>query len=83
MDNNSFHLTNVYGPSNSSEKFAFVTWLLNLDTSEFEDWLLAGDFNLYRSLEDRNKPGGNLGEMDMFNDLITNLNLVEKSHSVA
>lgn len=36
-DNNSFHLTNVCGPSNSNEKFAFITWLLNLDTNAFDD----------------------------------------------
>lgn len=63
LDNKNFHLTNVYGPSVSSEKIAFITWLINLDTSSFDDWLLAGDFNLIRSAENRNKPGGDLGEM--------------------
>jgi hypothetical protein len=29
MDNNSFHLTDIYGPAASTEKFAFITWLLN------------------------------------------------------
>lgn len=77
LDNNSFHLTNVYGPSASVEKFGFVTWLLNLDVSDFNDWILAGDFNLYRSAEDRNKPGGNAGEIQMFNELIMDLDLVE------
>lgn len=75
--NNSFHLTNVYGPSASAEKFGFVTWLLNLNSSDFNNWILAGDFNLYRSTDDRNKPGGNLGEIQMFNEFIIDLDLVE------
>lgn len=77
LDNKSFHLTNIYGPSNHSENFAFVTWLLNLDITTFDEWLLAGDFNLYSSPDDRNKTGGNYGEMQMFNDLITDLNLFD------
>ena len=47
------------------------------DTSNFEDWLLAGDLNLIRQQENRNKPGGDFSEMQMFNDLILDLNLVE------
>jgi hypothetical protein len=58
LGNKGFHLTNIYGPSVSSEKLAFVTWLLNLNSSSFDDWLIAGDFNLIKSAENRNKPGG-------------------------
>ena len=47
-DNKDFHPTNIYGPSVSSEKLAFVTWLINLDTIVFDEWLLAGDFNIIR-----------------------------------
>jgi len=65
-------LTNIYGPS--AEKMAFVTWLINLDISNFDDRLLASDFNLIRSSENRNKPGGDLGD---FNDCILGLDLVE------
>jgi len=77
LDNKDFHLTNIYGPSVFSEKMAFVTWLINLDTSNFDDCLLAGDFNLIRSAENRNKPGRDLGEMQLFNDCILGLDLVE------
>lgn len=56
---------------------AFITWLINLNTSSFDDWLLASDFNLIRFAENRNKLGGNLGEMQMFNDCIIDLDLVE------
>lgn len=56
---------------------AFITCLLNLDTSPFEDWILVSDFNLYKSVDDRNKPGGDADDMQMFNNLISDLELVE------
>lgn len=50
---------------------------MNLDTSEYDDWLIAGDFNLLRNPENRNKLGGDLTEMNMFNEMISDLDLVE------
>jgi hypothetical protein len=40
--------------------------------SEETDWLVVGDFNLLRKLEDRNRPGGNISEMLEFNAAISN-----------
>jgi len=54
---------------------------MNFDSSTFEDWLLVGDFNLYRSVEDRNRPGGYVGEMQMFNNLISDLELLDITFS--
>jgi len=48
-----------------------------LDRSDYNDWILAGDFNLYRSPDDRNKPGGNPREIQMFNELIIDLDITE------
>jgi hypothetical protein len=48
-----------------------------MDKSDFNEWILAGDFNLYRSAEDRSKPGGNIGEMQMFNELIIDFDISE------
>jgi hypothetical protein len=42
-----------------------------------ENWLFMGDFNFYRSLKDRNKPGGNLQDTLVFNDLLGHLGLIE------
>ena len=42
-----------------------------------EHWLFVGDFNFYRSLQDRNRPGGNLNDTLIFNDIIGHLGLVE------
>jgi hypothetical protein len=41
------------------------------------DWLLLGDFNLFRKPEDRNRDGGNLNEMLLFNEAISSLGLNE------
>ena len=66
LDNKIFHVTNIYGPANPAQKLGFVNWLMNLDSFEFDDWALGGDFNLIRNPENRNKPGGDTGEMNMF-----------------
>lgn len=41
------------------------------------DWLVVGDFNLIRKPEDRNREGGDVAEMYLFNKAISNLGLVE------
>lgn len=41
------------------------------------DWLVIGDFNLMRRPDDRNKEGGDINEMFLFNDDINSLGLVE------
>ena len=50
---------------------------MNFDTNDFDDWIIAGDFNLIRQPENRNKPGRELSKMNMFNELISDLDLVE------
>jgi hypothetical protein len=55
----------------------FISWLRNLDIQEEENWLILGDFNFYRSLENRNKNGGNFQDTLIFNDMIDYLGLVE------
>jgi len=41
------------------------------------NWLVVGDFNLCRSPSDRNRPGGDLLEMYLFNEAVSFLGLVE------
>lgn len=50
---------------------------MNLDTSEFEDWVLGGDFNLIKGPENRNKPGEEVTKMNMFNEAIVDLDLTD------
>jgi hypothetical protein len=39
--------------------------------------MVVGDFNLMRSPDNRNRPGGNLNDMLLFNDVIHHLDLVK------
>ena len=41
------------------------------------DWLIVGDFNLYRNPSDRIKPGANYPDILMFNATISALGLIE------
>jgi hypothetical protein len=41
------------------------------------DWLIIGDFNLYRSPADRNKDGADYVEIFMFNEAISALGLIK------
>ena len=40
-------------------------------------WMIVGDFNLIRSPEDRNRPGGDVNEMLLFNEAISALGLTD------
>lgn len=55
----------------------FVSWLSSLQIDYSNLWLLRGDFNLYRSTENRNRPGGNQNDILLFNNVISQLGLVE------
>jgi hypothetical protein len=77
INGNSLCFSNIYGPAAVFERVVFINWLYSFDTSEFDDWLLAGDFNLIRSLANRNKDSGNQQDMLLFNDLIQHLDLAE------
>ena len=39
--------------------------------------MIVGDFNFYRSLNDRNRRGGNMNDIMIFNEIISNLGLLE------
>lgn len=68
---------NVYAPYTPVGKRNFVRWFKNIQMPDEVDWLLVGAFNLYRNLEDHNKPGANFAEMLLFNETINALGLVE------
>lgn len=73
----SLNLVNVYGPSSGLERDVFVQWLNDLDIDANDNWIVMGDFNFYRSLENRNKPGGDINDIFIFNEIISNLGLLE------
>jgi hypothetical protein len=55
----------------------FLNWFKNIQMPDIVNWLIVGDFNLYRSPDDRNKPRGDNLEMYLFNEAISALGLVE------
>lgn len=72
-----FHIVNIYGPCTSSTRPEFLDWLCSLDIGDEDDLVFLGDFNLYRSLENRNRPGGNIRDILDFNNTIAALELNE------
>jgi hypothetical protein len=67
----------VYGPCRQPTRDLFVNWLYNLEIGDDDLWLLIGDFNFYRSAENRNRPGGNFNDTIVFNNIISHLGLIE------
>jgi hypothetical protein len=61
----------VYGPCRQPARNEFVNWLYNLDIGDDDLWLLIGDFNFYKSAENRNMPGGNFNDSLVFNSIIS------------
>lgn len=53
-------LTNIYASCHEDQKAEFLTWLAGIQIPDDADWLPVRDFNLIRSFDDRNKPGGNI-----------------------
>lgn len=67
---------NVYGPCNTEGKREFVNWLTNVDFQHDEEWIILGDFNLYRFPENINRDGADLSDMQLFNNVISHLGLI-------
>lgn len=74
-DLSSWYLVAVYGPCRQPRRDEFVNWLYNLNIDDL--WLFMGEFNFYRSLENRNRPGGNFNDALVFNRIISHLGLIE------
>jgi exonuclease III len=74
---NQWNLTTVYGPCQGQEKQNFIDWLYNLQIAYDQDWMIVGDFNMYRSTENRNREGGNMTDVFTFNEIISSVGLQE------
>jgi exonuclease III len=73
----SWIITNSYGPCQADRKAIFIDWFSNIDMPDDLDWLIVGDFNFIRKPSDRNREGGEVNEMFMFNEAISKLGIVE------
>ena len=70
-------LTTVYGLCTEPERSNFISWFRDHIIADMDNWIFLGDFNSYRSLNDRNRPGGSVQDTMVFNDAIGHLGLVE------
>jgi exonuclease III len=70
-------LSTVYGPCTEPERTLFIEWFRQHDIADTVNWIFLGDFNFYRSLNDRNRPGGKVQDTLVFNEAIGHLGLVE------
>lgn len=77
LNNNCWILTTIYAPCTPIGKRTFLNWFKDIQMSDHIDWIIVGDFNLIRRPEDRNKPGGDVTEMYLFNEAINYLGLIE------
>jgi hypothetical protein len=76
-NNDVWLLTNIYAPCTPQGKREFIQWFKNIEMPDNVDWLVVGDFNLYRSPEDRNRDRADHAEIYLFNEAISALGLVE------
>lgn len=74
---NSWTLVNIYGPCTGPHRMIFTDWLFDLNIPTNEDWLILGDFNYIRVLDNHNRVGGNVNDMMVFNEFIRTHSLVE------
>ena len=74
-----WNLVSVYGPCDGPLRDDFVQWLYHLQIPVDANWLLLGDFNFIRSLDNRNLPGGDVNDIFLFNEIIGHLGLLELS----
>jgi hypothetical protein len=72
-----FKLVNVYGPCSGIARENFVAWLFHLDIKDEDLWLILGDFNFYRFVENRNMQGANLSDIATFNEIVSYLGIIE------
>lgn len=79
LTKNSFAMTLQFTSSHNLEswKLTTVSWMKNIVIQPDDDWFFLVDFDFCRSMEDRNKPGGNLNDTLIFNDVIGHLGLVQ------
>ena len=72
-----WYLTNVYGPCQPEKRGDFINWFAEIDIPLDTNWLVLGDFNFIRGPADRNKPGGDINDMLLFNEAISRVGLIE------
>jgi hypothetical protein len=70
-------LTAIYDPCHGQDRMEFINWLNDIQIGDQENWMFIRDINFYRSMENRNREGGNMHDIMIFNEVISNLALQE------
>jgi len=76
-DDPSWWLTGVYGPQHDADKISFLEELREVRAGCPGPWMLAGDFNMIYSSEDKNNDNINRAMMGRFRRFINDLELKE------
>jgi hypothetical protein len=77
MNNSAFQLTIVYGPTDDSEKEAFLAQLPSSKPSASSSWIVLGDFNLIYEARDKNHLNLNRRLMGRFSHVLDSCELFE------
>ncbi|KQJ98320.2 hypothetical protein BRADI_3g36433v3, partial [Brachypodium distachyon] len=72
-----FWATNVYGPTAVEEQDEFFQDLMDINQSISGPWILAGDFNIVRSVDDRNYGNASFSETYKFGNLLRDIQVQE------
>lgn len=64
-------------PCHGETRDHFVQWMYDLQIDSEENWMFIGDFNFYRSLENKNRVGGNINDINIFSAIFSNHGLME------
>jgi hypothetical protein len=75
ISNDSWILTNIYVPCQPERRANFINWFANIDVPDETDWIIMGYFNFIIQPSNRNKPCGDVNDMLIFNEAISNLGL--------
>lgn len=76
-ENEDWWFTGVYGPQQDGEKVAFLNELREVRENCVGPWILAGDFNLIYSSEDKNNDNINRAMMGRFRRFVNDFDLKE------
>lgn len=67
------------GPCAGELRDEFVSWMNTIEIDIDQNWIFMGDFNFIRSVQNRNLSGGDMNDIVIFNEIISNIGLVEIS----
>jgi len=76
-DEHVWWFTRVYGPHQDAEKIAFLDEIREVRANCGGPWMMAGDFNMIYSAEDKNNENLNRAMMGRFRRLVNDLELKE------